>query len=248
MRVVLLAAGFGTRLYPLTRDRAKPLLEVRGRPVLSWLLEKVLEIDGIEELVVVTNAKFHRQFLRWRDGPDPALPGQLPLRVIDDGATDDAERLGAVVDLALGMADFPPASDVLMLAGDNLIDGGLGSAARVFRSSKQTLVLVRDLGDRVPPGRHGEVTVDASGWITRFREKPRAPESNLVSTSIYFLTPEACALCRDYVKSDGDKDTPGQFLAWLMTRTPVRALPLEGRLFDIGSLETLEEARRYFRP
>jgi glucose-1-phosphate thymidylyltransferase len=241
MKAVLLAAGFATRLHPLTLERAKPLLDVGGRPVLTRLLERVLELPGLDEVAVVANRRFSRQFQAWADGLDTPVP----LRLIDDGALDDAHRLGAIGDLALALEQLPDDGAPLFVgAGDNLVETDLASYARRFAAEPtRPLLIVRRIEGEVPPGRYSEVVLGPDSLVTSFREKPADPRSPLSAVGLYFLPSEARAWVRQYIDEDGNPDAPGHFLEWLARRQPLRAAPLEGSWHDIGNLQTLAAAR-----
>ena len=250
MRVLFLAAGFATRLYPLTRDRAKPLLEVQARPVLTWILEVVLQLPDIAEIMVVSNAKFASQFEAWaRDDAAPRAPG-IPIHVINDGATDDANKLGGIGDMALGMAAFDDAGDddVLVLAGDNLLDFSLLPHSSWFQRLSAPMMIARKIDGPVPPERYGEVQVDSTGRIVAMREKPKDPQSQWTATCIYFLTPAARRALIEYLSSAEERDAPGHFMAWLAEQMPVYAEPFVGRLHDIGNHESLAAAEVEFVP
>lgn len=244
MKAVVLAAGFATRLWPLTRERAKPLLDVGGRPVLSRLLDRVLALAQVDGVLVVTNGRFHRQFEDWRSG----YASRVPIELLCDGSGSEASKLGALADLALAFARVPASETVLVVAGDNLIDTELAPLARAFESAGDALVTVRELAGEMPPGRYGEVTLDASGRIVRFREKPPDPRSRLAAICLYFLRPSARAMLAEYLAAGGERDAPGHFLAWLAPRAVVSGAVLGGRYFDIGDRASLEAARTAFRP
>ncbi|MDP6423970.1 MAG: nucleotidyltransferase family protein [Planctomycetota bacterium] len=244
MKAIALAAGFATRLYPLTKDRPKPLLDVAGRPVLSWLLDRVLAVPDIDEVVVVTNARFHADFEQWRD--DYAC--HVPIRVINDGATNDTDPVGAIRDLALGWRALEPNADVLVAAGDNLLRFALEPYVDAFLRAGTPTLLARRLQGGMPPGRFGEITTDETGRITRFREKPKQPESDLAATCLYLLPAPTRDLLETYVARGRDLDAPGNFIAWLAQQTEVHAAEFDAAdMFDIGNKETLENARRLFR-
>ena len=241
MIAILLAAGFATRLYPLTRDRAKPLLEVGGRPVLSHLLDRVLRVEGLREVRVVCNAKFYDQFTVWQR----SLITPVPLHLIDDGALCDEEKLGGVADLHLAMRtpELPAGEPWMVVAGDNLLEFELEPYAATFRASGAPLVLARTLQPPLPPRRFGEITVDERGRITRFREKPARPESNLAATCIYFFPADVEPDLARYLAAGGEPDAPGHFIAWLAQQRSVHAVPFEGIAHDIGDRASLERAR-----
>lgn len=244
MKVVLLAAGFATRLYPLTLDRAKPLLEVRDRPILSWILDRALALPDITDVVVIANHRFAAQFEQWRQ----EWSIHVPIRVIDDGATSDATRLGAVRDLLLALERSPPAEDVLVCAGDNLIDFSLAPFHAEYRAAGRVpMVMYRRVAGTVPPARHGEIVADEAGRVIAFREKPPQPTSPLVSVGIYLFPAAIVGWLQAYLAQGGNPDAPGHLLEWLVGVTQVQARPIGGDWFDIGNHETLDAARRTFR-
>lgn len=243
MKAIVLAAGFATRLLPLTRDCAKPLLDVAGRPVLSWILDRVLAIEDVDEVVVVTNGRFHQQFQEWAR----AYPARVPIRLIDDGTMDNEGRLGAIQDLSLGMVFVGDLSaDFLVVAGDNLIDFDLAPFAERFRREHLPLLLVRRIPGEVPPRRYNELELDADGRVTHFREKPEQPRSNLSSLALYFLPADVRADLGVYLRTQMVEDAPGHFIAWLAGRRPIVGMPVEGLYHDIGDHASLEAARSDF--
>ncbi len=245
-RAVFLAAGFATRLHPITADRAKPLLSIDGTPILTRLLRQVESMGTVTDGVIVSNHRFARDFEAWRAEASPAFP----IAVLDDGAVSNETRLGAVRDLALGIehadAAFGSAEDVdawLVLACDNLFEFELARLARGFASRGRGQLVVREVPSPVPAGRYSEVVLDDTGrGIARFREKPAKPESDLSAIAVYLLTAELPDQVAAYLADGGDGDAPGHFLAWLANRVPLEAQRLEGRWLDIGSREDLERA------
>ena len=239
MKAYLLAAGYATRLYPLTRDRAKPLLEVGGAPILTRILRRIEPLQGLSEIVVISNARFAAQFHAWAS----QVASSVPLRVLVDGSQSDSDRLGAVGDLAFALGSVPPAGeDWLVVAGDNLLEFDLRPLQQSFlRSGRATLVL-RDV---VPdgPSRYNEVLLDEHGDVERFREKPANPRSGLAAIALYFFTPEIATLLERYLSEGGNADAPGHFIEWLASQTRLAATRFDGDWFDIGSAETLAAAR-----
>ena len=243
MNVYVLAAGYATRLYPLTRDCAKPLLEVGGRPVLSRIVDRLLALPDLDEVVVVANRRFACDFDAWRRN----FAGPARLRVLDDGSTCEEDRLGAIGDLAFALQRVPTgASPFVAIAGDNLIEFDLTPLYRAFLEGGRPLLVLREVERVGGPTRYNEVAIDAEGGVRRFREKPPDPTSALAAISLYFFTAEVAALLERYLAEGGRHDEPGHFIAWLVEQTPVASAGLPGEWFDIGSLETLEQARRRF--
>lgn len=238
---VILAAGFGTRLAPLTDHTPKPLIEVGGQPVATHLVTLLRELDAAMPIVVVVNGRHPEAWSAWASG----VTGDVT--VASNGVTDVDERHGAVADLARGVDMLPQTDEIVVLAGDNLITEPLQPHHDTMRSSGCPVVLCRDLGDHVPPGRFGEVTTDDTGRIVAFREKPADPRSPLVATCTYLLSGgSARSRLAEYLATGGDADSPGAFIAWLASQEPVTAAPLTGPYFDIGNHEALTTARAAF--
>lgn len=244
MKAIVLAAGYATRMYPLTRDRAKPLLEVGGRPILTHLASRIAALDRVSELIVVGNARFAADLRAWAAG----FECRPRLRVLDDGSTGDAGRLGAIGDLAFALREAPlGGEDLLVAAGDNLIDFDLAPPTRAFEARGRTLLLVRALAPGEDGSRYNEVTLGPGGAVRRFREKPAHRDGDLAAIALYWFPPAVEGWLAAYLAEGGDPDAPGHFIAWLAGREPVRALPLPGPWYDIGDLDSLERARRTFR-
>lgn len=243
MKLCLLAAGFAKRMYPLTRDRAKPLLDVGGAPMLTRLLEQAAATGAIDETGVVLASRFEQEFEAWKRSLD------VPVTLLPNGAHEDTQARGAVADLALLLREcFPHGSEdgYLVMAGDNLLRFDLAEPLALFRERPTApLLLVRPVPVPIPPGKYSEVVVDAKTHeVESFREKPQDPESPWSAIGVYFLPPDLPELLEAYLKAGGEADAPGHFLVWLtkVRRCHAWGVP-EGGWFDVGSLEGLEEAR-----
>ncbi len=240
MKVVLLCAGYATRMYPLTRDLPKPLLEVAGAPILSHLLARTATLPGVDEVVVVGNHRFAVPLRGWVE----SARSPVPIRLLDDGSTDESNRLGALGDLAFAAREVPLAGhDALVAAGDNLVLFDVAPLALAFARRRAPQLSTRIAPADSRSSRYGEVTVDASRRITRFREKPADPQSALASIALYFLPARAWELLDRYLDEGGNRDAPGYFFAWLVNQTEVYAEPIAGPWWDIGDLDSLADAR-----
>jgi glucose-1-phosphate thymidylyltransferase len=240
MKVVLLAAGYATRLRPLTDELPKQLLPVGGRPMLDWILDKVRELDEVDEVHLVTNSHFVEQFRRWA-----APAGVL---VHDDGTRTNEDRLGAVGDLRLTIERAALDVDLLVLAGDNLFDFGLPGFVEFARSRGTASALaVYDCGDLELATHMGIVELDDASRVVYFVEKPSDPPSTLASTATYFFPREHVPLVERYLGQGHPPDNIGSFLGWLSQQKPVYGYRFEGRWYDIGNHAQLLEADNRLR-
>ena len=247
-RLVILAAGFATRLYPLTKDRAKPLLDVAGRPVLSRLLDRVLAIETIESALLVSNARFRQQFEDWAAEYD----SRVPIAIVDNGVDDLADARGGIADLALAFQELysstPNSSDdaSMVVAGDNLVDFALDALASEYQEHGQAVVAARRLTPPIPPRRYGEIQ-GKDGRVLAFREKPDAPVSPLAATGLYIYPPRIGELIDEYLATGHEPDAPGHFLSWFVDQHELRYCEIDvNRLHDIGNHESLDAARKCF--
>lgn len=241
IRAVLLAAGFATRLYPLTKTCAKPLLQVGGEPLLSRLVRQLERTGRVRDVTVVTNGKFHVDFARWRE----ALGATLPIRLVDDGVVDDTRNLGAIADLDLALGTMAGAAPDgwFVAAGDNLLDFELDGVFERFERSGRAQLLMRRIPAPIPPGRYNELELDGERVVS-FREKPADPQTDLAAIAVYLLPAHLPELVRAYLDGGGHPDAPGYLMEWLVERVVVEASPLPGGWFDIGNAEDLAAARR----
>ena len=235
----MLAAGYATRLYPLTRDRPKALLDVGGRPMLDRVLESVVAVGGVDETIVVTNAKFAPQFLDWS-------VGKRHVTVVDDGTTSDDDRLGAIGDIVFVLDVLGLDDDIVVVAGDNLFGSDIAEFGQVARARGAPLLAVRDVGNLDEMSRYNQVQTDADGRVTFFEEKPARAATSLMGVALYYYPRSALSLIRRYLAEDNNPDQPGRLIEWLYPQTPVYTWKVPGEWYDIGSPETLAEADAAF--
>jgi glucose-1-phosphate thymidylyltransferase len=245
MNVLILAAGYATRLYPLTLHKAKPLLEVAGKPMIDWVLDNLAAVPDLETVYVVTNSKFVKDFQAWAEGYRKKRSG-FAIKIIDDGSTDDSDKLGAIGDIVLVITREDLAkNDLIVVAGDNLFSEPLLDFAHEARRSEATLATY-DVGDLEAIKKYSSITIDSSGVITQFEEKPAEPKNTLAGIALYYFSREIIPLFTTYIAAGNNPDQPGRFIQWLYQRKPVKAYQIKGTWFDIGSKETLEEANQIF--
>jgi glucose-1-phosphate thymidylyltransferase len=244
MHAVVLAAGYATRLRPLTDSVAKPLLPLAGRPMLDYLADKVDEVREVETLHVVTNSRFAPDFEAWARGRS----GGLPVRVHDDGTSSNRDRLGAIGDLhfVIQRAGLE-GEDLLVVAGDNLFDFSLEDYVRFWRSREGSAIGVHDVGDLGLARQYGVVELDPGDRVVSLVEKPEQPASTLASIAAYLFTAEHAALVRAYLDEGNAPDQPGRFVVWLYPRAPVYGYRFAGTWLDIGNHSQLLEADNRMR-
>lgn len=244
MKVVVLAAGYATRLYPLTLTQPKPLIPVAGKPMVEYVLDNLAPVQGIDHIYIVTNAKFAGNFQRWAASYKGG--SATPVTVVDDGSTDDTNKLGAIGDLLHVLNREKLQDDVIVVAGDNLFSEPLRNFGEFCRSKNAPVIGVYDVGSVDAVKKYSSISIDASGRITEFIEKPENPQSTLTGIALYFYPKSALPLIQQYAAEGNNPDQPGRLMQWLHTRTAVYSWPVPGIWYDIGSKETLQEANRIF--
>ena len=235
MRALILAAGYATRLRPLTDSVPKQLLPVGGRPMVDWILDKLRETN-VEEIHLVTNARFATAFEHWAEGTG--------VDVHDDGTTTNDDRLGAIGDIQfVGLDD-----DLLAIAGDNLFDFSLRGFEDFWRGKPgSSCVAVHDVGDRELAKQYGVISVDDSDRVTSFVEKPSEPSSTFAATATYLFSRSHVRLVETYLRASEPRDQPGNFVAWLQAREPVYGWCFDDPWYDIGDVEQLLVADNHLR-
>jgi glucose-1-phosphate thymidylyltransferase len=246
MNILILAAGYATRLYPLTLNKAKPLLDVAGKPMMEWVIDNLAPIEGIEKVFVVTNSKFAADFQAWADHYNETH-AKLAFEIINDGSTSDADKLGAIGDLNLVISRAGlEKSDLIVVAGDNLFSESLADFGKFCTERKQPVLAVYDVKTTDEAKKYGVISLDENGVITKFEEKPAEAKTTLIGIALYYYPAEVVASVPTYLAAGNNPDQPGRFIQWLYPRTPVATWEVPGLWFDVGSKETLEEANRIF--
>jgi glucose-1-phosphate thymidylyltransferase len=241
VKAVILAAGYATRLYPLTLDRPKALLAVGGRPMLDRLLEQLEGVAGLDEVYVVTNSKFDGAFREWAAGRSG-----MRVQIVDDGTVDEESRLGAIGDLDLTIREAGLDDDLLVLAGDNLFSESIAPFPAFALAKGGAALGVYDVGDLETIRRYAVIELDGEDRVTLLEEKPGEPRSTLAGIALYFYPRTMLDLVAEYLAAGNNPDQPGRLVQWLYLRTPVYGWRVPGRWYDVGSKETLAEADRAF--
>lgn len=239
MKAVVLAAGYATRLYPLTLATAKPLLPVGGRPMIDHILDRIREVDSVESVHVVTNSKFAGAFREWA----PA-----DVTVHDDGTTSEDDRLGAIGDIQFVVERARIDGDLLVVAGDNLFDYSLAEYVRWWQGKGvASAVALYEVEDRELIKQYAVVELDEHERVVSFVEKPAEPRSTLAATACYLYHREHAKLIATYLAERNPADQPGRMVEWLYSRAPVYGYRFEGEWLDIGNRDQLLEADNRLR-
>jgi len=240
---VVLAAGYGTRLRPLTDETAKPLLPVAGRTILDRILDNAQRIPELTGIVVVSNDRFVDQFERWRD----ARRSAVPIELINDGSRENEHRLGALRDLALAASSVKPGEPVLVLAGDNLFEFELTDFARWANDRGTDCITTHRQPEVERLRRTGVVELDNRSRVRGFEEKPIHPKSEWAVPPLYlFRDITVTEELPRFLREGHDGDAPGSFIPWLLARTPVHAYRFDGARYDIGTIESYREVEAIF--
>jgi glucose-1-phosphate thymidylyltransferase len=245
MKVIILAAGYATRLYPLTLTQPKPLLPVAGKPMVEYVLDNLAPIGEIDRVYVVTNAKFAGHFQKWADHYR-ATKSKMNFTIVNDGSTDDTNKLGAIGDINYVIDKEKVDDDIIIVAGDNLFSDKLGDFGKFIREKNAPVLALYDVGNLEEIKKYNSISVDGQGKITFFEEKPKNPQSTLTGIALYFYPRATIPLIKQYIVEGNNPDQPGRLVQWLYPRTGVYTWRVPGLWYDIGSKETLEEANKIF--
>lgn len=242
MICMVLVAGYATRLYPLTENFPKPLLDVGGKTILNWLLDDIDGQEEIEEHVIISNHKFIDHFEEWKKRQNY----RHPIRLIDDGSMDNEHRLGAVKDMALAVNTLEKEEDTLVIAGDNVLDFSFKEFLTFGKEKGTSCVMCHEETDPVKQRKTAIITVDESQKITSYEEKPKEPKGNLAVPPFYLYRKEDIRRIEEALRDGCGADAPGSFAAWLSGRAPVHAWRMKGKRYDIGDRESYERVRKIF--
>lgn len=240
MKCLILAAGYATRLYPLTENFPKPLLKVKNKPILDWLIEDINSLGLVDEFIVISNHKFYNIFKNW------ANDKSLNITVLNDGTLSNEARLGAVKDIQFAIDSLKIDDDLLVIAGDNLLDFSLTKFI-VYAKSKGTSCIMRYYEPSIEKlKKTGVAEVDKNDKVVCLTEKPSEPKSNYACPPFYFYAKNDVKLVKKGILDGCGVDAPGSFIAWLCTKTIVHAMEMPGKRYDIGNLESYEKVQKEF--
>jgi len=241
MKALILAAGYATRLYPLTEDQPKPLLKVGGQPIIEHILHKIEEVPEVTQIYIVTNARFYSDFELWSQN----VKCSKAIIIINDGTLTNETRLGAVGDLQFVLDQQKIGEELLVVAGDNLFGFSLVDLVGFFKSKESSVVGFHNFIDRNKVKKKYGVGILEETKVIDFEEKPENPRSALASTGCYLFTPEDLQLVEESIRR-GKADNPGDLIRWLVQHSEVHGYLFEEHWFDIGSFDSLKEAEKVY--
>lgn len=241
MKCLILAAGYATRLYPLTENFPKPLLKVGDKTILDWLVNDIDLSGEVDEYIVISNHKFAHHFEEW------AATKPQNITVVDDGTSTNETRLGAVKDIQFAIDTLHLDDDMLVIAGDNVLDFSLTKFVE-YAKEKGTSAIMRyyETNDQKLL-KTGVVTIDSDDRILLMTEKSPNPATHWCTPPFYFYTREDARLVQKGIESGCGTDAPGSYIAWLCTQTPVHAMEMPGSRYDIGNLASYEEVQGTYK-
>lgn len=240
MKCLILAAGYATRLYPLTENFPKPLLKVQDKTILDWLLEDIDGASVVDQYIVISNHKFAHHFKAWADHH------KLPITVLDDGTESNETRLGAVRDIQFAIEELGVKDDLLVIAGDNLLDFSLQSFIHYFQKKQTTCIMRYWEESEAKLHKTGVAVVDDQDRIVEMEEKPAEPKSHWCTPPFYIYKASDVGLVKTGIENGCGVDAPGSFIAWLSGQTAVHAYEMPGKRYDIGNLESYEQVQREY--
>ena len=241
MKCLILAAGYATRLYPLTQNFPKPLLKVGEKTILDWLVDDMEKAGCIREYVVISNHKFAEAFREW------AAQKPMKITVFDDGTETNETRLGAVRDIQFAMEEARIEEDILVIAGDNVLDFSLTEFIRYAQQKKTSCVMRYYEPEKANLSKSGVLTMDAEDRVLKMEEKPAEPDSHWCCPPFYYYTAQDAARLAEGMADGCGTDAPGSYVAWLCRRAAVHAMEMPGRRYDIGNLASYEQVQREYK-
>jgi glucose-1-phosphate thymidylyltransferase len=247
LKAIILAAGYATRLYPLTKNTPKTLLPIAGKPILEYTIEQIAACQGVDLIYLVTNSRFYGNFRSWLDKYSPR--GTAPeIILVDDGTRENGERRGSIGDLQLAIEAHRVDDDLLVICSDKMFEFKMSDFVDFFRIRREAVNACFDTGDLATiRGTHGCVVLDPEGKILEFQEKPLEPKSTVQSIAFYIYPRASLCLVGKYLEDGGTPDAPGFLLQWLCRSIPVYAWVFSEPCYDVGTPESYRRVDRLYR-
>jgi len=245
MKALVLAAGYATRLYPLTKEYPKPLLKVGSRHIIDYIIDKLDQVGQIDEIIVVTNSKFIGYFRKWAK----KIKIKKRLSLVDDLSKNQTGRLGAIGDMNFAINKKKIKDNLLVVGGDNLFDHDLAEFLSFVKKYKAHPVIgAYNIRNKQEAKKYGVVKLNAKAQVVDFQEKPVKPASTLVAMCLYYFPKEKIGLINEYlVKKTKHHDATGFYIDWLSKKLAVYGFVFTGKWFDIGDHKFYNEAKEKFK-
>ena len=237
MKAIILAAGYATRLYPLTLNMPKALLPIGSKPIIDHIVAKMDTVEELDEIYVVSNDKFASHFEEWVK----TAKSRVPIKVLNDGTTDDSNKRGAIGDISFVINEMKIDDDLMVIAGDNFFTYSLKDYVRFFREKDRDCVCVKVWEDESQLSQFGIALLDWEGKVLDIEEKPAKPKSNTAVFAAYLYKKETVPMFAEYLAAGNKPDAPGNFPAWLYKKQDVYAYTFEGECYDVGTPESYHE-------
>lgn len=241
MVCLILAAGYATRLYPLTENFPKPLLKVGDKTILDWLVDDIDTVGIVERFVVISNHKFAHHFEDW------AKTKNVKIDIVDDGTETNETRLGAVRDIQFAADKLELRDDMLVIAGDNVLDFSLAKFIAYAQAKNTSCVMRYFEGNKEKIKKSAALVIDENDRILSMEEKPDSPKSNWCCPPFYYYTATDAGKIAEGIAEGCGTDAPGSYVAWLSKKTKMHAMEMPGRRYDIGNLESYENVQAEYR-
>ena len=239
MKAILLAAGYATRLYPLTKDTPKSLLPLGSRLIIDYIMDSVDLIPDLTEVVLITNSKFYPHFSKWAS--EQNREGKAPITVLDDGTTDDSNKRGAIGDIIFTIDQLNIDDDLCILAGDNIFTYSMTNMYEFFREKNAPTLIAINVPEVEQRRKLAVAVIDDNGQILDMEEKPQESKSEWGIYATYFYGKDIIPMFKEYIAEGGSPDAPGNFPSWLYKKMPVYAFKGDGSCIDIGTVENYEK-------
>lgn len=242
MKCVVLAAGYATRLYPLTENFPKPLLEIAGKTILDHLLRDLENIDEVDEYIIVSNHRYYGHFKKW----GAMASFKKPLTILDDGSKSNETRLGAVRDLLFAVKTCGIDDDIFVLAGDHVIDFSFASFVAFFKEKNASAIMCFIENDINILRASGILTLRGDFKVVDMIEKPKDPPTNWASPPFYLYRREDLPLISACIENGGGVDAPGHLAAYVAKHSSLYAMVMPGNRYDIGDYESYARVKAEF--
>jgi glucose-1-phosphate thymidylyltransferase len=242
MKALILVAGYATRLYPLTLNQPKALLPIAKKPILNYIVDEIETIPSVNEIILVSNNKFYKNFIEWKQENSFSVP----VTVLNDYTTDETNKLGAIGDIQYVIDKLNINEDLLVMAGDNIFTFSLIDFYNAYVEKNSDTILVKNINSIADLRRMANVEVNEDGFVVGMIEKPQNPKTNLAAFASYIYKKDTLPLIKEFLQSGENPDAPGFFPSWLFNKKSVYAYRFVGECYDIGTPESYEKVNRIF--